>query len=182
MRSITLTLVNGLILTVMLLTATENARAYEKIEAAGDIATVIVAAAAGGMTVGLKDKEGLVQLIKATALDLTATMALKYTIHERRPDREDNHSFPSAHSSVSFTAAEYLRKRYGWEYGVPAYALASFVAYSRVEANKHYIRDVVAGAAIGMASSYLFTTPNLQFTFRAEVEPGYYGVRLTRAW
>ncbi len=43
-----------------------------------------------------------------------------------------------------------MRKRYGWDYGIPAYAAASFVGYSRVESGKHYAHDVVAGAAIGI--------------------------------
>ncbi len=33
---------------------------------------------------------------------------------------------------------------------VPAYAAASFVAYSRVESREHYPHDVVAGAGIGI--------------------------------
>ncbi len=40
--------------------------------------------------------------------------------------------------SISFASAEFVRNRYGWRYGLPAYVLASFVAYSRVEANQHY--------------------------------------------
>ena len=50
-----------------------------------------------------------------------------------------------------------MRERYGWGYGVPAYALASFVGYSRVESRQHYAPDVIAGAAIGILSSCLFT-------------------------
>ena len=154
----------------------------DKIESAGDVATVIAAVAAGGVTLARSDREGMIQLVKSAAIDLGVTYGLKYSIHERRPDGSDNQSFPSAHTSVAFTSAEYLRKRYGWEYGIPAYGLASFVAYSRVESDKHYARDVIAGAAIGIASSYIFTTPNLQFNFNAEAAPGYYGIRLTKAW
>lgn len=175
-------LIRVIVSCLTLLAVATTAHSYEKVEAVGDVATVLLAVAAGGMPLLLQDREGMVQLIKAAALDLTTTMALKYAIHERRPDGADNHSFPSAHASVSFTAAEYLRKRYGWEYGLPAYGLATFVACSRVEADKHYVHDVLAGAVIGIASSYLFTTPNLRFTVQADVEPGYYGIRLTRDW
>ena len=41
-----------------------------------------------------------------------------------------------------------------WYIGVPAYALASFVGLSRVNDNKHYIHDVLAGATIGTAFGY----------------------------
>jgi membrane-associated phospholipid phosphatase len=149
------------------------------IATAGDAAAVATVLAAGGITIARDDKEGIVQLTKSALLDVTATVGLKYSIHERRPDGSDNRSFPSAHTSVSFASAEYLRKRYGWEYGLPAYTLASFVAYSRVESNKHHVKDVIAGAAIGIGSSYLFTTPNHRYNFSAEIDPGYYGVKMT---
>jgi membrane-associated phospholipid phosphatase len=40
--------------------------------------------------------------------------------------------------------------------GVPSYLIASYVGYTRIKANKHDIYDVVGGATIGIASSYLF--------------------------
>lgn len=182
MNSTTTKYFRVLLCSLLLLALARAACAYERVEGAGDVATVVLAAAAGGLPLLLKDNEGAVQLVKAAALDLGVTMALKYGINERRPNGEDYHSFPSAHASVAFTSAEFLRQRYGWEYGLPAYGLASFVAYSRVEANQHYVRDVLAGAAIGIASSYLFTSPRQSVTLQAAVAPGYYGFRLTKAW
>jgi len=32
---------------------------------------------------------------------------------------------PSGHTAISFSPAEFLRKRYGWEWGLPGYAAAS---------------------------------------------------------
>ena len=148
------------------------------VETAGDIAAVATFIAAGGITISRDDKEGIAQFLKSNVLNGSVTLGLKYSINERRPDGSDNQSFPSAHTSITFTSAEYLRKRYGWEYGLPAYALASFVAWSRVDADKHYTKDVLAGAAIGIASSYIFTTPNHRYNFNVEVDPGYYGARL----
>ncbi len=75
-----------------------------------------------------------------------------------------------------------MRKRYGWKYGVPAYAAASFVAYSRVEAREYYPQDVVAGAAIGIASSYLFTRPYKEWHIQVEGDARYIGVSLGRSW
>lgn len=167
---------------LLLLALATASHSYERVEGAGDVVTVVLAAAAGGLPLLLRDNEGAVQLVKAAVLDVGVTMALKYGINERRPNGEDYHSFPSAHASVAFASAEYLRQRYGWEYGLPAYGLASFVAYSRVEANQHYWRDVLAGAAIGIGSSYIFTTPRQNLTLQAAVAPGYYGFRLTKAW
>lgn len=88
-----------------------------------------------------------------------ATLILKYAIKERRPDGSDTHSFPSGHSAVSFASAAYLQRRYGWKFGAPAYALSCYVAWGRCYAKKHYWYDVLAGAAIGAGSAYIFTRP-----------------------
>lgn len=86
------------------------------------------------------------------------TFVLKELIHERRPDGSDNKSFPSGHTSVSFAAAATLEKRYGWKAGLPALGLASVVGLARVQADKHYVHDVLAGAAIGSISGLLLTS------------------------
>jgi membrane-associated phospholipid phosphatase len=170
-----------LLVSILALSAVNRAHA-DTVSTVGDAAVIALAAAAGGKTLWHKDWEGAVQLAESAALDLAVTYGLKYAVRERRPNDEDNHSFPSAHASVSFAAAEYLRKRYGWEYGLPAYAVASFVGYSRVESKAHFTHDVLAGAAIGMASSYLFTTPYKDLNLAADISPGYLGVKLSRAW
>jgi membrane-associated phospholipid phosphatase len=134
------------------------AQAGGDIATAGDILQFVLPATAGGLTLGYRDWQGTWQLGESAGVTLGATYALKYSVNETRPNG-GSESFPSGHSSISFCAAEFMRKRYGWEYGVPAYAAASFVAYSRVESGEHYAHDVIAGAAIGIASSYLFTRP-----------------------
>ncbi len=130
----------------------------DTISSAGDALQLVLPATAGGLTLGFRDWQGTLQLAESSALTLGVTYGLKYSVHETRPNG-GSQSFPSGHTSISFSAAEFMRKRYGWEYGVPAYAAASFVAYSRVEAGEHHPHDVVAGAAIGIMSSYLFTRP-----------------------
>jgi membrane-associated phospholipid phosphatase len=115
------------------------------------------------------------------ALSLGISYGLKYAIDEKRPNGK-SYSFPSVHTSASFTSAEFLRKRYGWEYGIPAYAIATFVAYSRVEAKQHYVHDVIAGAVIGIGSSYLFTRPYKGWYVQPVVDTKFYGVNLSRSW
>jgi membrane-associated phospholipid phosphatase len=170
-----------LMMLLILLAVGGTAHAGGAVQTAGDVVTVLLPVTAGGMILGLKDGEGALQLAESGLLTLGVTYVLKYAVDERRPNGEQ-YSFPSAHTSVSFASAEYLRKRYGWELGVPAYALASFVAYSRVDSDQHYAHDVIAGAAIGIASSYLFTKPYKGWRIRAEADLGYYGVRLSRSW
>ena len=158
-----------------------NVKASDSIQTAGDVLLVILPATAAGLTIGFKDRTGTLQFGKSAALTLGTTLGLKYAIEEERPDG-GRHSFPSAHASISFTSAEFMRKRYGWEYGMPAYAAALFVTYSRIEARKHYVHDVIAGAAIGIGSSYLFTREYKGWHMQAEADNKYYGMRMSRAW
>lgn len=155
--------------------------AGEALQSAGDAVALILPATAGVSTLFLNDREGTIQLVESTAVALGVTMGLKYTVNERRPNGEDQ-SFPSGHSAISFSASEFIRKRYGWEYGVPAYLAASFVGYSRIESKQHYFHDVAAGAAIGIGSSYLFTSSFKKVAISSEAGPGYYGVRLSGNW
>src|SRR5215831_6788528 len=122
-----------------------DACAGDAIETAGDILQYVIPATAGGLTLGYRDYRGTLQFGESFALTEGVTYGLKYTVNETRPNGSKQ-SFPSGHTSVSFCGAEFIRKRYGWELGIPAYAAASFVAYSRVEANEHYPQDVIAGA------------------------------------
>jgi membrane-associated phospholipid phosphatase len=157
------------------------AHAGDAIETAGDILQYVLPITAGGLTLGFKDWTGTLQFGESAATTLGVTYLLKYTVPETRPNGAGQ-SFPSAHTSISFSAAEFMRKRYGWEFGVPAYAAASFVAYSRVEAGDHHPHDVVAGAAIGIVSSYLFTKPYKGWHVQLEGSAHYAGIRLSRSW
>jgi hypothetical protein len=94
-------------------------------------------------------------LVLALARAGVTTGALKYSVNETRPNG-GAHSFPSGHASAAFTGAEFIRKEYGWGWAAPAYLAASFVAWSRVEADKHYTHDVLAGAAIGILANHDF--------------------------
>ena len=86
----------------------------------------------------------------------------QFLVKKERPDGSDNHSFPSMHTSVSFTGAAFIQRRYGWKWGIPAYAVATYVGWSRTYAKKHDWWDVAAGAAMGIGSAYIFTRPFAQ--------------------
>ncbi len=90
------------------------------------------------------------QLIRANLMTQALTHGLKVTTHRLRPDGTGL-SFPSGHSATSFAAATVLQRRYGWKAGVPAYALASYVAASRVNDRRHFASDVIFGAGLGIA-------------------------------
>lgn len=105
------------------------------------------------------DGTGLLMAGGSMALGGGIAEGLKHVVHEQRPDGSDNQSFPSAHTAFAFAAAGTLHARYGWQVGLPATLLASFVGVARVEAKKHHWYDVVAGAAIGEGSAFLITRP-----------------------
>jgi membrane-associated phospholipid phosphatase len=125
---------------------------------ASDIGRDILLGAALGVPAVQGDWSGSLQAGGSVLLAGGAAYGLKRLFPEQRPDRSDRKSFPSGHSSEAFAAAASLENRYGWKAGLPAFAVASFVATARVEARKHHWYDVVAGAAIGTGSGFLLTS------------------------
>lgn len=133
-----------------------------RVRTSTDVMLVALPATALAVTLFEKDWEGLKEEAISAGVTLGVTLALKACIKETRPDHSNNHSFPSGHSSITFAAATYIGKRYGWKWSIPAYALSTYTAWGRVYGKKHHWHDVVVGAAIGAASSYIFTHPYLQ--------------------
>jgi membrane-associated phospholipid phosphatase len=92
-------------------------------------------------------------LIRAQVLNGLITQALKVTIDRERPTGS-GHAFPSGHTSATFASAAVLHSHFGWKVGVPAYAIASYVGWSRVQDGQHWMSDVVFGAAVGLAAGH----------------------------
>jgi membrane-associated phospholipid phosphatase len=129
----------------------------DKIKTAGEILRFALPVGAGALSLYRQDYDGVLQLVVSEVISEGVSFGLSHVIRERRPNGADFHSFPSDSTAVAFSAASYLQIRYGWSYGLPAYALAAFVGYSRVEAREHHWGDVLAGAAIGWGASELTT-------------------------
>ena len=145
------------ILLVILMFSTFSIQAQHTIEKIGDVGLYSMPFVALGTTFLKKDKPGAYAFSKAFVLNTVVTLGLKEITHKERPNGEDFKSFPSGHTSITFQGAAFLQKRYGWDYGIPAYAVAAFTGFSRVYAKKHYVEDVAVGAAFGILSSYIFT-------------------------
>ncbi|MEM4658498.1 MAG: phosphatase PAP2 family protein [Candidatus Methanosuratincola sp.] len=88
-------------------------------------------------------------LIEGQILTQIATGTLKLSVRRERPDGSSPLSFPSGHASATFALASTLQTFYGGRVGIPAYAFASYVALSRLSENKHFLSDVLVGAALG---------------------------------
>lgn len=76
---------------------------------------------------------------------------LKPTVNATRPDG-GHHSFPSGHTAAAFSVAPVIAHHLGWKAGLGAYGLATVTALGRMEDRRHYLSDVLFGAAIGVAS------------------------------
>ena len=87
----------------------------------------------------------------ATAEAGLTALVLKHTLREERPNHSSRNSFPSGHSTTVFAFAAIVGAEHGWRYGVPAYALAAFTGFSRINDNMHYLHDVLAGATLGLS-------------------------------
>ena len=88
-------------------------------------------------------------LLRAQALTVIMVEPLKLATHRERPDGSNYQSFPSGHAAITFAAATVIERHLGWKHSIAAYAIASYVAASRLLDNKHYLSDVVFGAAVG---------------------------------
>ncbi len=130
---------------------------------------LLAARAAGDVDEGFVD---LLVVAEATALAADVVQVLKYSVGRQRPfvrygnwheadrkaDPDDNVSFPSGHTALAFslaTAAGTVSSQRGyrsapWVWGVGLGAAAT-VGYLRIAGDKHYLTDVLAGAAIGAA-------------------------------
>jgi membrane-associated phospholipid phosphatase len=153
-------------------------------EVTGDVLQVLVPLSGYAATFYLDDTEGRNQFYKSFLSTFLITHTLKIAVKEKRPNNNGNQSFPSGHTSSAFQGAAFIQKRYGWKYGLPAYAAATLVGYSRVEdeSQKHYNSDVVVGAAIGILSSYYFTTPYKNTSVVPYVGRGSIDINLSMRW
>ncbi|WP_239491291.1 phosphatase PAP2 family protein [Luteitalea sp. TBR-22] len=103
-------------------------------------------------------------LVRAQLLTAAMTQGLKLAVGRTRPDGS-SYSFPSGHSSATFATATVLQRHYGWKAGVPSYGLAAYVAASRLSENRHYLSDVLFGAALGVVSGRAVTVGHGASTF-----------------
>lgn len=154
----------------------------KSIEYIGDGLAVIIPASAYGTTLCMNDHDGQIAFYKSVALSTATTFALKFTVRRERPDGSNDRSFPSAHAMYSFQGATFIHRRYGLKYALAAYLGAAFVGYSRIEADKHYLGDVLAGAAIGSLSSWFFTDRYKDVALQPLAADGSYGIMIAYRW
>ncbi len=87
-------------------------------------------------------------MFEALTLTEIIALSLQFATQRTRPDGS-KHSFPSGHTSGAFALAAVAETYYGPWVGIPSFALASLVGVARLDSNKHFASDVMAGAILG---------------------------------
>lgn len=131
-------------------------------ESAGDVLTGVIPLGALYKTHVSDDSEGRKQWLWSTGTSLVANTALRVAFNETEYGERPNghpYGFPSGHIGFIASGAAFLQERYGYRYGVPAWAATGYVAYVRVESRHHHWRDVAAGAVLAYGVSRIFVTP-----------------------
>lgn len=109
---------------------------------------------------GIKGKNNIrdqtmIYLLSNAMMGVTV-QSLKSITRIQRPDGFGHNAFPSGHTATAFVSAEFLRQEYKdvspW-YGVGGYMAASATAILRMYNNKHWFRDLLPGAGIGILST-----------------------------
>jgi len=96
-------------------------------------------------------------LVRAQLLNGLLTRGLKLAVDRDRPTG-GGHAFPSGHTTATFASASVLHGHYGWKAGIPAYALAGFVGWTRARDRAHWLSDVVFGATVGTIAGRTVTS------------------------
>lgn len=94
----------------------------------------------------------------STAIQAAVVNGIKYSVGRLRPDGTSYNSFPSGHTATAFMTATLLHKEYGWRspwFSIGGYTAAAITGVSRLMNNRHWMSDIVAGAAIGIGSVHL---------------------------
>ena len=120
-------------------------------------------------------------MIRAHFFNGLVTVSMKGLINRTRPNGA-SYSYPSGHTSTAFTTAGVINHHYGPKWGIPAFVLAGYVGLSRLQENKHYATDIIAGAVIGTYISYKISNrknSDEKFTIMPSLVRGSPGARFT---
>lgn len=92
-------------------------------------------------------------LIRAQIVSQAIVQGMKYSVGRNRPTGECC-AFPSGHAATAFAAAAVLERHLGYRASWPALVGAAYVAASRLVDDRHFLSDVIFGAAVGEATGW----------------------------
>jgi len=120
-------------------------------------------------------------LLRAVVVSQALTQGVKFAVRRDRPTGECC-AFPSGHASAAFATASVLERHLGYRGAVPTFAIAAYVAASRLHDNRHWLSDVMFGGALGVASGWTVVGRHGRSTYAFMPVPvrGGIGVSVTR--
>jgi len=110
--------------------------------------------------IGVKGKNNfrdrtMIYLLSNCIMGVTV-QSLKAITKVQRPDGFGTNAFPSGHTATAFVAAEFLHQEYKdaspW-YWIGGYLTATATGVLRIYNNRHWFRDLLPGAGIGILST-----------------------------
>ena len=120
-------------------------------------------------------------MFEAAALSGVTAYALKYAIDREGPDETSDAnawhkgggSFPSLHATVAFAVGTVLAEsgndEYRWLRRLLGYGVGLATDYQRLRHNAHWLSDVVAGSALGVASASFSMNHNYNLNERVHL-------------
>jgi membrane-associated phospholipid phosphatase len=156
---------------------------------------VLVPAAAAAMAAGIvlgdrREEAATMEAFQSLVLTLGLTEGVKLLARRQRPNESpddsfrfdgpgpggSHKSFPSGHTSGAFALASSFAMSYpDDDFVAPVgYGLATLVAWSRLNDDKHWATDVLLGAGIGYGMSYIIHRLNAFGTGKTGVTAGLY--------
>ena len=152
---------------------------------AGDVLTGAIPLGSYWYTFHADDPEGRRQFYWCVGSNEVVNSALRLAFNEtylgERPNG-NRYAFPSGHVGFITSGAAFLTRRYGWRFGLPAYAASAYVAYVRVETRHHRWRDVIAAAALSQGVAEFTVSQRQGPDLIPVIEPGYVGIEWTHTF
>jgi len=117
-------------------------------------------------------------LIRSQLVTAAIVQGMKQVARRDRPTGECC-SFPSGHAASAFAAAAVLERHLGYRLSWPALVGATYVGTSRLVDNRHFLSDVIMGAAIGEAAGWTVVGRHGRESYALQPVPIRGGIMLT---
>jgi len=120
-------------------------------------------------------------MLRALIVSQAFTQGIKIAVRRDRPTGECC-AFPSGHASATFATAAVIERHFGYRGSWPMFLIASYVATSRLHDNRHFLSDVVFGAAVGVSSGWTVVGRHGRDRFALVPVPIRGGIALSGSW